>query len=174
MKTGKNSASLGAAAEMVPLSDLMPWVKNPRKNDDAVRKVADSIERFGFAAPIVARRENGEVIAGHTRLKAAKLLGLTEVPVRYLDLTEREAHLLAIADNKLGELASWDAQLSDVLSDFSFEEAEMIGFDEKDLQRLANGFIPSVQPEESSSGEVDVKHICPKCGFNPASDQRLS
>ena len=93
----KTPRSDNSAAEYVPVADLRPWVKNPRKNDPAVKAVADSIRRFGFGAPLLARRENGEVIAGHTRLKAAIKLGLTEVPVRYLDLSESEAHALALA-----------------------------------------------------------------------------
>jgi hypothetical protein len=66
-----SGASKLAAAEYVPVEALRPWVKNPRRNDPAVAAVTDSIKRFGFGAPILARRENGEVIAGHTRLKAA-------------------------------------------------------------------------------------------------------
>src|SRR5258708_38710659 len=80
------------AAEWIDIARLTGWARNPRKNDPAVEKVAESIRAFGFAAPIVARRENGEVIAGHTRLKAARLLGLTRVPVRFLGLGERPAH----------------------------------------------------------------------------------
>ncbi len=63
------------AAEWVAIDALRPWKDNPRKNDgEPVRKVAESIQRFGFGAPILARRENGEIIAGHTRWKAAKKL----------------------------------------------------------------------------------------------------
>ena len=70
--------------------------------------MAKSIKRFGFGAPIVARRADDEVIAGHTRLAAAVALGLTKVPVRFLDLDPADAHLLALADNKLNEHASWE------------------------------------------------------------------
>lgn len=96
------------AAVMVPVAALKPWAGNPRKNDPAVDDVAASIKRFGFGAPIIARQENGEVIAGHTRLKAAIRLKLAAVPVRYLDLSAEEAHAYALADNKLGEKAEWD------------------------------------------------------------------
>lgn len=119
---------------MVDVTKLTPWVKNPRKNDPAVQRVAESIRQFGFASPIIARRENGEIIAGHTRVKAAKLLGLKQVPVRYLDLDEKQAHALALADNKLGELAEWDdALLGEVLGDFTIGEAVTAGFDPSDL-----------------------------------------
>ena len=84
-----------AAAVWVPVAHLKAWQKNPRDNDKAVPEVMASIKRFGFAAPIIAR-PNGEIIAGHTRLKAALELRLPRVPVRYMDLDPAEAHLLAL------------------------------------------------------------------------------
>lgn len=125
-----------APAEWVSIDRLMPWVGNPRKNDHAVKKLADSIKRFGFGAPVVARRENGEIIAGHTRVKAAKKLGMKEVPVRYLDLSEREAHLLALADNKLGEMSEWSEELARQLDGFSLSEVEAAGWGPKELSKL--------------------------------------
>ncbi len=96
------------AAVWVPITDLRPWLGNPRKNSDAIKAVADSIRKFGFGTPLVARRQDRQIIAGHTRLLAARRLGLTHVPVRYLDLSAEDAQLLALADNKLGEIAEWD------------------------------------------------------------------
>lgn len=121
----------------VPIEQLLPWVRNPRKNDAAVKHVAKSMEAFGFGAPLVARRANGEVIAGHTRLKAAKLRKMKEVPVRYLDLTEEQAHQLAIADNKLGEIAEWDKLgLAELLGEMGAEKAAAAGFDAADFAKL--------------------------------------
>jgi len=130
--------SAEVAAVWVPRSALHAWAENPRKNDgEPVRKVMESIKRFGFASPIIART-NGEVIAGHTRLKAAEALGLDRVPVRYMDLDPAEAHLLALADNKLNEEAEWDASmLASILSDFSFDDAALAGWDSADLDKLA-------------------------------------
>ena len=117
-----------AAAVYVPTALLKPWAKNPRKNDPAVQAVADSIKRFGFGAPILVRKASGEIIAGHTRLKAAVKLGLAEVPVRYLDLSESEAHALALADNRVGEIADWDAgELAAVLRDLESEDVSLDG-----------------------------------------------
>jgi len=104
------------AAEWVALDSLVPWADNPRVNDKAVPEIAASIGRFGFGAPIVARLANREIIKGHTRRKAVLLLNGVfpgqpspgMVPVRFLDITEDEAHALALADNKLGEIAEWD------------------------------------------------------------------
>jgi hypothetical protein len=138
MKTAE-SAVPKTAAVFVDVKALTPWAKNPRKNDPAVKAVADSIKRFGFGAPLLARQANGEIIAGHTRLKAAIKLGLTEVPVRYLDLTESEAHALALADNKVGELAEWDdAVLAEVLKGMAEagDNIEGLGWSSNDIQKM--------------------------------------
>lgn len=125
-----------AAAVWVSIGELTPWDQNPRKNEAAVEKVAESIRRFGFGSPILART-NGEVIAGHTRLKAAESLGLDRVPVRYLDLDPADAHLLALADNKLGEIAEWDESLlAEILKDLDPEDAALAGFGAEELEDL--------------------------------------
>jgi hypothetical protein len=72
---------------------LHPWLGNPRKNADAVKSVADSIRKFGFGAPQVARQANRQLIAGHTRLLSSRRLGLSHVPVRFVDLSEQDAQL---------------------------------------------------------------------------------
>lgn len=142
------------AAVWVDRSALHAWDKNPRKNDgEPVKKVMESIKRFGFAAPIVART-NGEVIAGHTRLKAAEALGLDRVPVRYMDLDPAEAHLLALADNKLNEEAEWDASMvASILSDFSLDDAALAGWDSDDLEKLADE-LGANAPREVEEDEV--------------------
>jgi site-specific DNA-methyltransferase (adenine-specific) len=152
-------------AVMVPLSALKPWLKNPRKNAAAVEPVARSIERFGFGAPILVRRENHEIIAGHTRALAAKKLGLKEVPVRYLDLSEEDAHRLARADNKLGEVAEWDVEL--LLAQLQKEDATDLlaqGWDEATLQDLLNQQV-DFQPVEETNTRLDVLTTvrCPHC-----------
>ena len=126
-----------------PLDNLTPWAHNPRNNKKAIKEVAASIKRFGFAAPIVANRRDGTVIAGHTRLEAARSLKLTEVPVRWLDLDPAEAHALALADNRLGEIATWDdAKLAEVLAELRANDDTILaatGFSDDDLQRLGFG-----------------------------------
>jgi hypothetical protein len=123
-------------AKMVLIRDLTPWAKNPRKNDPAVDAVADSIRRFGFASPILARLADGRVIAGHTRLKAAIKLGMEAVPVRYLDLDVTAANALALADNKLGELAEWDdAALAEILSGLG-DDAKGLGWNDDEIASL--------------------------------------
>lgn len=128
------------AAEWVPIGSLRPWADNPRKNDGApVKKVAESIRRFGFASPIIARRENGEIIAGHTRWKAAQELGLDRVPVRFMDLDPADAKLLAIADNRVAEEADWDeAVLAKILGELEADGVDLsvTGFDDGEVNRL--------------------------------------
>jgi hypothetical protein len=126
------------AAEWVHPGELVPWARNPRRNDgEPVAKVAASIAEFGFAAPIVARRATREIIAGHTRWKAAQQLGLERVPVRFVDLTEERAHLLALADNRLGELAEWDtAELAALLADYEAPDIEIAGWSAAELAKL--------------------------------------
>ena len=120
-----------------PISDLVEWKNNPRKNDHAVEEVAKSIKRFGFASPIIARKEDNMVIAGHTRLAAARSLGLVTVPVRFVDLDPTEAQLLALADNKIGEIADWDQDLlSEVLTDLKDADLSGIGFSDTELDEL--------------------------------------
>lgn len=86
---------------------LVPYENNPRNNDQAVDAVAASIKEFGFKVPIIID-EYGLIIAGHTRLKAAKKLGLETVPcIRADDLTDEQARAFRLADNKTAELASW-------------------------------------------------------------------
>ena len=138
------------AAEWVALERIKPWAKNPRQNKDAIKSVADSIKRFGFGAPIVARLADGEIIAGHTRYAAAKQLGLERVPVRFLDLDPADAHLLAMADNKLGEIAEWnDRELAELLSGYSLEDAGLAGWDSDALEELGSSLLgDGPEPED--------------------------
>lgn len=152
------------AAVWVDVETLTPWDKNPRQNDEAVEKVADSIKRFGFGSPIVARRADNTVIAGHTRLKAAESLGLAQVPVRFLDLDPADAALLALADNRVGEIAEWDqAVLSDVLKGLNEEgvDLEVSGFTPDELdgllgaaEGLTNEVIPDILDHDSRGDEI--------------------
>ena len=92
----------------MPITSVKPYEKNPRFNDDAVDAVAKSIKEFGWQQPIVTDKDM-TVICGHTRLKAAERLGLTEVPVIVADnLTPEQVKAYRLADNKTGELAEWN------------------------------------------------------------------
>lgn len=161
------------AAVWVPIASLKPWAANPRRNAQAVDAVARSIERFGFAAPVVARAEDREVIAGHTRLAAAERLGMTEVPCRFVEgLTPEEAHALALADNRTGEVADWDEdKLAVVLSDLRTSDKALLtetGFLESELSALLDEVTKddvkwSPLPEDLSP-EARPTVVCPHCG----------
>ena len=137
-----------SAAEWIDVSELKPWEENPRVNDQAVEEVAASIKRFGFGAPVVARLEDKMIIAGHTRVKAAKLLNLDKLPVRFLDLDLVDAKLLALADNRVAEVAAWDDMiLQRVLIDLKDQGADL-----KD-----SGF----SPDQLSAFIEDLDHPIP-------------
>ena len=147
----------GNAAEWVAIADLVPWDDNPRDNDEAAVKVAESIKRFGWGAPIVARAEDRMVIAGHTRLKAAALLGLDRVPVRFLDLDPVDARLLALSDNRVGEIAEWSDGLGDVLRALDEQGAELdgLGWDADGLAELLEPEPPEPDGTEDDAPEVE-------------------
>ena len=115
----------------IPIAEITPYANNPRNNAAAVEPVAASIRDFGFRVPIVLDR-NGVIVAGHTRLEAAKRLGLSKVPcVVADDLTAEQARAFRIADNKTGELATWDmAKLDEELADISDFDMAEFGFAE--------------------------------------------
>lgn len=112
------------------IDSIKPYEKNPRKNDDAVKYVAESIKQFGFKVPIVIDSD-GIIVAGHTRYKAAKKLKLQEVPCIVADdLTEEQVKAFRLADNKVAEKAEWDFDLlGDELDDILNIDMEAFGFD---------------------------------------------
>lgn len=128
------------AAEWVDPTTLKPWDRNPKRHSaEAVAKTVASIKRFGFGEPLLARRANREVIAGHRRLKAALKMKLDLVPVRFMDLTEDEAHKLAVADNRHAEETKTDrGELASLLGDWkdNGDDLEDLGFDRAELDKL--------------------------------------
>ena len=97
--------------ELVNPDTLINYDKNPRKNIHAVAKIKDSIKEFGFRQPIVVDEKN-IILVGHTRLLAAKELGLKEVPIhKALGLTDAQKKAYRIMDNKSAEYADWDKNL---------------------------------------------------------------
>ena len=119
--------------KQIPITDVVPYEKNPRNNDDAVESTANSIKEFGWQQPIVVDKNN-IIIVGHTRLKAAEKLKLETVPVLVAEnLSEEQVKAYRLADNKTGELADWDMALLNEelegiaeldMDDFGFELAE--------------------------------------------------
>lgn len=111
------------------VDEIIPYEKNPRLNDEAVEPVAESIKEFGFKIPIVLSSD-GVIVAGHTRIKAAKKLGMEEVPCIIADdLTEEQVKAFRLADNKSAEIAQWDEELlQSELSEILDIDMSLFGF----------------------------------------------
>ena len=124
------------------VDEIIPYEKNPRINDAAVDAVAQSIKEFGFRVPIVLDKNN-VIITGHTRLRSAKSIGLTEVPCIIAEnLTPEQVQAYRIADNKTGEIAEWNYDLLPIeLRDLQERDFDLslLGFDTDELDRLLNG-----------------------------------
>lgn len=147
------------------LGELRPYEKNPRKNDEAVKYVAESIKQFGFKVPIVIDND-GVIVAGHTRWKAAKEIGLETVPCIVADdLTEKQIKAFRLADNKVAEKAVWDFDLLagelDELFDFDMNDFGFLHSDEITLDVNDDDFMQDTEvTKEKKAKEV----ICPDCG----------
>ncbi len=125
--------------ELRKLSEIKPYEKNPRLNDDAVDAVAASIREFGFRQPIVVDAD-GVIICGHTRYKAAQKLGLEKVPVHVAkDLSPEKIKAYRIADNKTSELSDWNYDLLPIelgeLQGMNYDLG-LLGFDQDELAAL--------------------------------------
>lgn len=150
------------------LSEIRPYENNPRKNDGAVDKVANSIREFGWQQPIVVDKDN-VIIVGHTRWKAAKKLKLKTVPVVVADLSEEQAKAYRIADNSTGEIATWDYDLlvPEIQGlDYDMSEFGMNLLDTEEVELKATN-------ENRDSEEIDISEFdddnfdceCPRCHF---------
>lgn len=145
------------------IEDIIPYEKNPRRNDEAVPYVINSIKEFGFKVPIIIDKEN-IVICGHTRLKAAIQLNMEEIPCIVADdLTDEQVKAFRLADNKVGEISEWDfnllsEELEKILdidmSNFDFNE----GLDDFDFND--EDFIKNEKRNEKKPEII----VCPHCG----------
>lgn len=141
-----------AAAVYVPLDDLRRWADNPRDNEPAIEVVKASILEFGFGAPLLARVDTGELIAGDTRIQACLQLraegvrGVDELPVRYMTLEEARAHALAVVDNRSNEFATWRTpQLGRILEGLNSQSEHLrriAGYDDAAFAALRASLEP--------------------------------
>jgi len=127
--------------KQVPIATLIPYEKNPRKNADAVDKVAASLKEFGLVKNSVLCDENMVLITGHTTIKAMQKLGWDKVPevTQVSGLTENQKKAYRIADNKLGEIAEWDlGLLTEQLNELKIDgmDISITGFDEKEFSKM--------------------------------------
>lgn len=139
--------------KQIPITDVVPYDKNPRNNDDAVESTANSIKEFGWQQPIVVDKNN-IIIVGHTRLKAAEKLKLDTVPVLVADnLSEEQVKAYRLADNKTGELADWDmALLNEELEGIAELDMDDFGFElAEDAEEVVDDDFDVEVPDEPTS-----------------------
>lgn len=163
----------------VNIDSVKPYINNPRKNGNAVNAVAESIRKYGFQQPIVVNRD-GIIIIGHTRFKAAHVLGMQEVPVTVADnLNDDEVAALRLVDNRTAEFSEWEmGKLSEELAELKSEEIDLefdfgVSFGLKDEVEIEmtedNGDEGCVEEKEIFDGtdySNDVKTCrCPRCGY---------
>ena len=162
------------------LKEIKPYEKNARKNDDAVKYVAESIRQFGFKVPIVIDKDN-VIVAGHTRYKASKELGLEAVPCIVADdLTEEQIKAYRLADNKVSEVAEWDFDLLNIelddifdidMSDFGFDlpkdkEEQEEKEKHNEAERTGNAYNLSEYDEYNTEGYYQMPVLEP-CNYIP-------
>ena len=151
------------------IDELTPYENNPRINDHAVEAVASSIQEFGFKVPVIIDKDD-VVIAGHTRIKAARQLGMDEVPtIKADDLTPEQARTFRLADNKTAELAYWDHEMLNVeiedLINLGVDNLDSYGFDLDAIDEDIEGLdLDDDSTDQSDDGDKQVC-FCPKCGF---------
>lgn len=147
---------------MKPISELQAYDNNPRLNDRAVDPVAKSIEEFGFKVPILLDKDN-VIIAGHTRLRAAKKLGMTEVPcIMCDDLNPEQVKAFRLVDNKVAEFADWDlAKLQMELGDIEMDMEEFGFFELPEID--IDDYLKDKQDKPVEDDEPE-RIQCPHCG----------
>ncbi len=142
------------------LKDIIPYERNPRKNDAAVDDVAESIRQVGYKQHIIVD-ENNVILAGHTRWKALQKLGWKEAEVqRELNMTEQQKRKYRLLDNKVGEKSTWDYELLD----WELEDLDFEGYDfEFDIGSSDFNFedMFTDTPEKEKKKKTVV---CPHCG----------
>ena len=143
----------------ISISQLHEYDNNPRNNDGAVDAVAASIREFGFKVPVIVDGDN-VIVAGHTRVKAARKLGMSAVPCIIADdLTPEQIKAFRLADNKVGELAGWDwSKLEDELAELEMDMS-LFGFHTEEEVDI-DSFFEEHEPKEKEPKTV----TCPHCG----------
>lgn len=134
----------------VDIDSIKPYENNPRLNNNAIEKVAKSIEEFGWQQPIVVDK-NMVIIVGHTRYEAAKLNGYDKVPITIAaNLDEKQARAYRLADNKVADYSIWDnKKLLDELHEL---DGAFTGFDESDVFRDVLDETDNIVIEENEAG----------------------
>lgn len=156
------------------LDEIKQYPNNPRKNQKAVKGVAESIKQFGFRVPIALDPKTDEIICGHTRYKAARKLKMEVVPCIYLHgLSKSQIRAYRLADNKISEYSKWDEdllleELSELVPDFNMED---FGFKMPDDDAEGqSGTIEEENTEKNFSTGREQVVICPSSVLEPSKD----
>lgn len=154
--------------EKLKLSDITPYENNPRKNDDAVNAVAESIRQCSYITPIIVDEEH-VILAGHTRYKALQALGIKEVQCLVCSgLSEEKKKKYRYLDNKTGEKATWDLlKLEKELEGLDLEGFDFFGM-ANDLpvgENSGKEITGSVEYNGEVFADEQFRYECPKCGF---------
>jgi len=171
--------------KMMPITDVRPYHRNPRRNEKAIPAVKESIRRYGMNQPIVVDKK-GVIVVGHTRFQALVELGAKEVPTVCPDLTPQQVREYRIADNKTGEIADWDrdplmAELraingaEQVMAPFFPRERELTsllrestGASQRPVDQEQIDKVLANQPEVSdyvrATTSAMIRIECPHCG----------
>lgn len=144
------------------IGDVLPYEKNPRNNDEAVQAVAESIREFGFRIPIVITSDN-VIVAGHTRVKAAKKLGLEEIPcITADDLSEEQIKAFRLADNKSAEIATWNEELlQEELNGILDIDMSLFGFDDAETY-FADEMTDNTYTMKLNIPQYEITGECPE------------
>ena len=158
--------------EQWPIERLIDYARNPRKNDHAVEQMVAVITEFGFRIPVVAR-STGEIVDGHLRLKAARRLGLTTVPVVLADeLTDAQIKAFRLLANRSATWAEWDAELLALeLEDLKLAEFDLslTGFDATEIEGLLTDDQAAPDDEQGDGEQPDAADDVPEIPANPVS-----
>ena len=157
--------------ERKKVDDLIPYARNARTHsDEQVAQLAASIKEWGWTTPVLVD-EDGEIIAGHGRVMAARKLGIEEVPTMTAtgwSKAQKQAYVLA--DNQLPKNAGWDMDLLSVemkdLDSGGFD-LSLMGFGDEEMKQwfLDTDFVPESSTKEIDPDDYKMGCVCPKCGF---------
>lgn len=158
--------------KLVQIEKVIPYARNPRKNQGAIGKVAGSIKEFGWQQPIVVDSEM-VVIAGHTRLAAAQSLSMDKVPIVVAEnLSPSQVKAYRLADNRVSQEAEWDDELLSLELQDLLEKnynLDLLGFNEDEIENLNDNinFEAGSEIDQGRLDKLEPKIVkCPHCGEN--------